>query len=220
MRKIISLIILALATLTAGAQNVHFRFGGGLSSHFGSSAQAVGAFKVGVGYEVEFDQHWSFTPGFEIYGKGWKDPNQTVYAYDPVTHEPVFDSEGNHVTTTMSRSATQNYLQLPLVFNYYVRTGESRYVVLGAGPYVAYGISGKQKTRGDSGQTGSDMFYYEKKTFKEPGTHRFDAGIRAMAGYQFSSGVIVGLEADFGLTKFNRSGDRNVSGLVCVGYKL
>lgn len=220
MRKNIFLIfLLAAGALTAGAQNIHFKFGGGLSSHYGD-AKAVGAFKVGVGYEVEFDQHWTFTPGLEIYGKGWKDPNQTVYAYDPVTHEPVLDDDGNHVTTTMSRSATQNYLQLPLMFNYYVRTGESRYVVLGAGPYVGYGISGKQKTKGDSEQTGADMFYYEKKTFKEPGAHRFDAGLRATVGYQFSTGIMVGLEADFGLTKFNRAGDRNISGLVSIGYKL
>lgn len=218
--RIITLVLgLLMAAGCVTAQNVQFKFGGGLSSHFGS-AEAVGAFKVGVGYEIEFDQHWTFTPGLAIYGKGWKDPNQAVYVFDEKGNQ-LFDEEtGAPLMGVMNRSATQNYLQLPLLFSYYLRTGESRYVVFSAGPYVAYGITGKQKTKGDTERPGSERFYYEKKTFKEPGTHRFDAGIQAMVGYQFPMGMTLGIEADFGLAKFNTAGRRNVSGLVSIGYKL
>ena len=120
----------------------------------------------------------------------------------------------------MNRSATQNYLQLPLLFSYYLRTGESRYVVFSAGPYVAYGITGKQKTKGDTARPGAERFYYEKKPFTDPGTPRFDAGIQAMVGYQFPMGMPLGIEADFGLAKFNTAGRRNISGLISIGYKL
>ena len=200
-------------------RNRIIKFGGGLASHYGTS-EAVGAFKVGVGYEIEFDQHWTFTPGLAIYGKGWKDPNQSVYVFDEKGNQ-LFDEEtGEPIMGIMNRSATQNYLQLPLLFSYYLRTGESRYVVFSAGPYVAYGITGKQKTKGDTERPGAERFYYEKKTFNEPGTHRFDAGIQAMVGYQFPMGMTLGIEADFGLAKFNTAGRRNISGLISIGYKL
>lgn len=218
--RIITLMLgLFIAAGCATAQNLQFKFGGGLASHYGTS-EAVGAFKVGVGYEIEFDQHWTFTPGLAIYGKGWKDPNQSVYVFDEKGNQ-LFDEEtGEPIMGIMNRSATQNYLQLPLLFSYYLRTGESRYVVFSAGPYVAYGITGKQKTKGDTERPGAERFYYEKKTFNEPGIHRFDAGIQAMVGYQFPMGMTLGIEADFGLAKFNTAGRRNISGLISIGYKL
>lgn len=85
MRKI--LFLLLFIPVATYAQNLHLKFGGGFSSHYGR-AQVVGAFKLGLGYEIEFNQHWSFTPSLEVYGKGWKDPNETVF---------VFDREGNQM---------------------------------------------------------------------------------------------------------------------------
>lgn len=212
------LLFLTLCAPIARAQSFHFKFGGGLSSHYGS-AQAVGAFKLGVGYEWELDQHWAITPMLEFYGKGWKNPNETVFKLDEYG-EQLKDDDGNPLTGIMSRSATQDYMEIPILVTYYWRTGEARYVVLSAGPYVAYGVGGKQKTKGDTEKPGAERYYYEKKTFSEPNTHRFDCGVQAMVGYQFASGITVGIEADFGLAKFNVAGDRNVSGLITIGYKL
>lgn len=218
-QSLILLLSLLLLPLAGQAQNLQFKFGGGLSSHYGK-AEAVGAFKIGVGYELELSQHWTFTPGLAVYGKGWKDPNATVFVYDDEGNQ-LFDEEtGEPLTGIMSRSATKNYLELPLLVSYYLRTGESRYVIFSAGPYVAYGVSGKQKTKGDTERPGAERFYYEKKTFKEAGTHRFDCGLQAMVGYQFPMGITLGLEGDFGLTKFNAQGNRNLSGLISIAYTL
>ena len=60
-----------------GAQNVLFRVGGGFASHYGP-AKVVGAYKIGIGYEWEFDQHWSVTPSLNLYGKGWRQPDRAV----------------------------------------------------------------------------------------------------------------------------------------------
>lgn len=218
MRKSLLLSLLLLLALPGCGQGLHFKFGGGLSTHYGR-AKCVGAFKAGIGYGLEIDQHWVFTPTLEIYGKGWKDPNETVFVFDR-DGKQVMNDDGTPRTGVKNRSATQNYLQLPLLFSYYLRTGQSRYVVFSLGPYLAYGITGKQKTKGDTGKTGAETLYYEEKTFNEPGTHRFDCGLQALAGYQFPSGVIVGVEADFGLAKFNDRGDRNLSALLSVGYRL
>lgn len=219
MKAYIILLLCGLSALGLQAQNLQFRVGGGLASHYGK-AQNVGAFKVGLGYEFEFDQHWTLTPSLAVYGKGWKDPNQLVYVFDDAGNQ-LFDEEtGEPLQGVRSRSASQNYVQLPVLLSYYWRMGESRYVVMAVGPYVAYGVSGKQKTKGDTEQPGAQKLYYERKTFSEPGTHRFDAGIEAFAGYQFPSGLTLGLEADFGLAKFNRSGRRNISALLSLGYRL
>ena len=219
MKAYIILLLCGLSALGLQAQNLQFRVGGGLASHYGK-AQNVGAFKVGLGYEFEFDQHWTLTPSLAVYGKGWKDPNQLVYVFDDAGNQ-LFDEEtGEPLQGVRSRSASQNYVQLPVLLSYYWRMDESRYVVMAAGPYVAYGVSGKQKTKGDTEQPGAQKLYYERKTFSEPGTHRFDAGIEAFAGYQFPSGLTLGLEADFGLAKFNRSGRRNISALLSLGYRL
>lgn len=215
-RKILFLVAVFLGC-TASAQNVQFKIGGGLASHY-SGAEVVGAFKVGVGYEIEIDQKWSFVPGLEFYGKGWKDPDERVFVFDDEGNQ-LFDEEtGEPLTGIRSRSASQNYISFPLLFSYYLRTGEARYVVFSAGPYLACGISGKQKTKGDTESEGAHKLYYESKTFKEPGAHRFDMGFQTRVAYQFASGMSIGLEADFGLTKFNRAGDRNVSGLISLGY--
>lgn len=212
------LFSLLLPALPTAAQHVTFTFGGGLASHYGG-AQYVGAYKAGVGYEVELSQRLTFTPRLEVYGKGWKDPNQRVAVFDK-DGNPVLDEAGNLRTGIKNRSATANYLEVPLLLSYYVRTGERRYIVVAAGPFVAYGLTGKQKTKGDTSQEGAEQFFYEKKTFNEPGSHRLDYGLRAMAGYEFANGVTLGLEGDFSLGKFNTAGDRNVAALVTIGYKL
>lgn len=212
------LYILLLFPFFAQAQNLQLKIGGGFSSHYGR-AKVIGAFKIGLGYELEFNQHFTFTPGIEIYGKGWKDPNQLVNAFDK-DHNPVIGEDGQQLKAIKSCTATQNYIELPLRFSYYLRTGESRYVVFRVGPYVAYGINGKQKTKGDTEQGGAERYYYEKKTFSEPGTHRFDYGVQTYVGYQFPSSFTLGLEADWGIGKFNTQGQRNVSALISLGYRL
>lgn len=201
------------------AQNVLFKVGGGLASHY-SSADPVGAYKIGVGYEWEFDQHFTFMPSIEFYGKGWKSPNEQVFVLDEAGNQRFDPDTGKPLTSLMNRSATANYLQVPLLFSYYWRTGERRYVVFSAGPYAAFGVAGKQKTKGDGRAPGTEKFYYEKKTFDEPGASRWDTGLQVMAGYQFPSSLRVGLEADFGFVKCTSNGGRNVSGLISLSYKL
>ncbi len=217
MRKI--LFLLLTISVVAHAQNLHLKFGGGFSSHYGQ-AQVVGAFKLGLGYEVELNQHWSFTPSIEVYGKGWKDPNETVFVFDREGNQMFNEETGEPLLGIKNRSATQNYIEMPLLFSYYWRLGESRYIVMSAGPYVAYGVGGKQKTKGDTEQSGVERYFYENKTFDEPGTHRFDYGVQTFVGYQFPSSVTVGVEADWGIGKFNATGSRNVSALVSLGYKF
>ena len=211
------LLLLAALTLTLQAQHVKFKVGGGLATHYGHD-HAVGAYKIGMGYEWELGQHLSITPWLEVAGKGWKTPDAVVQVRDDAG-EPVFDDEtGEPLTGIMSRSTTANYLELPILLTGYLRLGPSRYLVLAGGPYVAWGVAGKSKVKGDQEQSGSRKLYYDEKTFDRPGAHRFDAGLQAFAGYQFQSGITVGIEADFGWAKCSAAGGRNLSSLLTLGY--
>lgn len=220
MKKFLPLLaLLALLPSTNQAQNLQFKVGGGLASHY-SDAKAVGAFKIGIGYEIEFDQHWTFTPTLSVYAKGWKDKDQVVPNLDEDGEQMVDEDTGELLTSVRTRSASANYIEVPLLFSYYLRTAESHYVVFSAGPYLAVGISGKRKTHGDGEASESRKLYYDEKTFNLSGVNRFDAGIQAMVGYQFPSGFTLGIEADFGVLKFSDDGARNLAGLISLGYKL
>ena len=219
--RILSALLLALALLSAApaaAQHFQIKAGGGFARHYKDS-RIVGAFKAGIGFEYEFNQRWTFNPALCLYGKGWKYPDQTVPFLTP-DGQPEYDEQGNQRMGVMSRTTTANYIELPLVFNYYQRVGEGRYVVLAAGPYLAYGISGKSVTKGDTSRPGSEKMYYEGKTFKEPAARRFDAGLQCMVGYQFASSLIVGIETDLGFLKTRRDGGRNVSAIISLSYRL
>lgn len=214
--------LLLFACLTAGAasyaQRIAIEAGGGLSSHY-SHSKAVGSFRIGLSYEHEFNNNWSVEPGIAFYAKGWKDPYQTVFLRD-WDGNLVYDEEGNALTGIKNCSSDANYLEIPVLFNYYLQTRPAHYLVFSAGPYIAYGVGGNIKTQGDTDQEGSKRYFYATKTFDEEGTHRFDAGLSVGISYEFNRQFTVGIQGDFGLTEFNRQGDRNISGLLTVGYRL
>ena len=146
--------LLWVSASSLGAQNVLFRVGGGFASHYGP-AKVVGAYKIGIGYEWEFDQHWSVTPSLNLYGKGWRQPDRPVRVLDEDGNQ-VFDEEtGEPVVGVKSQRTSANYLELPVMFSYYLRLAPSRYVVFSAGPYVACGLFGKQETKGDTERPGA-----------------------------------------------------------------
>ncbi len=217
-RALLAAGLLLLGCGAATAQNLHLTVGGGLATHYGH-ARAVGAFKAGLGLELELDQHWTLEPALYFYGKGWKNKNQTVLYHDEAG-DVVYNPDGTPRTGVKERTTTANYLELPLVAHYYLRLKRGNYVVLTAGPYVALGVSGKQKTKGDPDQEGGRKLFYEEKTFKEDGTHRFDAGLTVGVGVQLPSHFTLGLETDLGLCKFNRAGDRNATALVVLTYQF
>lgn len=210
--------LLLLLAMPAAAQHLQMKIGGGFASHH-ADAKLVGAFKAGLGYEIELSQHLTVTPWLTAYAKGWKDKDQVVKYYDEHGN-PILNADGTQRTGIKSRTTSANYLEVPVLFNYYLRLDESRYVVLSAGPYAALGINGQQKTRGDAEQEGSRKVFYKTSTFKGAGVHRFDAGLTVGVGFQFPTHITVGVETDFGLLSFDKSGARNVSGLITLGYQF
>ena len=89
MKKFLLTILLCFCIATyLQADNLIFHIGGGLSSHYGGSTRNIGAFRIGMGYDIRLPQSWSIEPAAYFYAKGWKDKNKEV---------PMYDEDGNLV---------------------------------------------------------------------------------------------------------------------------
>jgi hypothetical protein len=104
------------------------------------------------------------------------------------------------------QAVTQNfnlsYLELPLHFLYKPLVGTG-HVLLGFGPYIAYGVGGKVKTTGSG-----DMMIKYKNTVGAMDTTAIyfkplELGADIFFGYEFVNHFSIQLDAQLGLTKIN-----------------
>jgi hypothetical protein len=124
----------------------------------------------------------------------------------------LFSTKGAKISET---SYKLSYIELPLNFVYKALLGNG-YFMLGFGPYVAYGIGGKeiqfQKTV-NSGD--SDAIKYFKP---------FDSGANLFFGYELPSGIFMQLNTQLGLLDINPEDNRisgdNKSSIRNTGYGL
>ncbi len=91
-----------------------------------------------------------------------------------------------------------NYIEMPLNLVYKGALGKG-FVMLGFGPYLAYGISGKQVFEGN------DITFERGVDY-----NAFDAGANIFFGYQMASGLFLQLDTQFGMLNINHE-DANSS---------
>jgi len=107
---------------------------------------------------------------------------------------------------------TANYLQIPVHFAYKIDVTPGTKVVLHAGPYLAYGVSGKMK-----------LGSLEVNTFdKDLGFKPFDAGLGLGVGAEFGV-ILVDLGWDMGLINISRINNADLktqNAYLSVGYKF
>lgn len=200
MRKLFSLLCVAMFAITASAQITWNVKGGagfatcygdaeGLSSHF------VG--KIGVGIEQPFAPNWSVMPSLEVAWKGAK--------YDYI--------EDDYYKT--SETLDMFYIQLPIVAAYRFNLSDSWNMTLKAGPYFAYAISGKMKGDYSMGD------YYDSDdfdVFDDGDAKRFDLGLDFGVDFEYHR-FVLGAEYELGLTEFSE-GLKNAAAYVTIGYKF
>lgn len=119
-----------------------------------------------------------------------------------------------------------SYIEVPINFVYKPILGTGN-MVLGFGPYVAWGIGGKGEANGterdveftDTYQVGGSPYQFK----------RFDAGGNLLAGYEFANKVSFQVNAQLGLVNINPelsgvSGDkskwRNTGFGLSLGYRF
>jgi hypothetical protein len=120
----------------------------------------------------------------------------------------------------MKQTFNPRYLELPATFLFKAPIGKTSRVFAGAGPYVAMGISGRNKTEGTRAVLGN--YNYERDitfsnddptTFSEEEgaglgvVRRFDYGLNGAAGIEGKS-LVLGVNYGLGLAKL-QSGTNN-----------
>ncbi|WP_329903750.1 porin family protein [Porphyromonas pogonae] len=178
MKKIFSLILIAgLSICGVHAQEsnpIGLRVQAGLTlsmiKGFGDGTMHPG-YTVGVSYDIPVNQYFSVRPGLRFINKG----ENTKYGDTKIKVSP-------------------SYLEMPIYATFTFETGCESNVYLGAGPYFAYGITGKAKASSGniaSGVTEIDLFSKHNNGDQKP-FKNFDAGLSGVVGFEYSRFFIEG----------------------------
>ncbi|MDP2238275.1 MAG: porin family protein [Bacteroidales bacterium] len=147
----------------------------------------VPRFNVGVVVDIPVAPDFYFQPGLLFTTKGAK-------------------SQDQFLGLDMSAEYNVSYIELPLSLLYKPVLGNGR-LLLGFGPYLAYGIGGKVKYEINNVSSEEDIVYGNEyssviandlKYFKA-----LDFGANLFFGYQLSSGISMQVNTQLGLAKIN-----------------
>ena len=212
MRKFITLVCVVFCTMTAQAQ-ITWNVKGGIGAANchgdveGLSNHLVG--KIGVGIEKPFSKNWSVMPSLEIAWKG------AEYSAE--------EEDGYKETLDIF------YLQVPIVAAYRINLNDSWNITLKAGPYFAYGLSGRMKGTDDKGMSFDENIFkdivygdpYSGSDWTQKAGKRFDAGLDLGVDFEYHR-FVFGAEYELGLLKFapNDADVKNAAAYFTVGYKF
>jgi len=215
----IALILMLSASFTIAQEKTKMSFGilgganyqnlnGKLSSGDKLQNDMLLGFHGGVNVQIPFAPEFYFQPGVMFAIKGAKSTN----------------SLGTETTKL-------NYIEVPLNLVYKGSIGNG-FVMLGFGPYVAYGIRGNVKNAGT-------LNYDRKIEFKSvvettdpltvPYYKALDAGANIFAGYEMASGIFLQLDTQFGMLNINpedkriltdKSSKKNTGFGLSLGYRF
>lgn len=129
---------------------------------------------------------FSIQPGVSLQGKGSK-------------------VEVGNSDNTLTRNVMS--IEIPVNAVYYIPTGASGSVFLGAGPYVGFNISGKNKIEGNIGEFGGAGETDIEFGSADNEMKRVEAGANFMAGYKLSNGFLINAGYGLGLTNLNNVGE-------------
>lgn len=140
--------------------------------------------------EIALVEKFALQPGVSLQGKGDK------YKLDKN------GLDGSATWNTMS-------IEIPVNAVYYIPTGSSGSFFVGAGPYVGFNISGKQKAEGNIGNWVADGEKDLKFTGDKREMNLIDAGFNFLAGYKLNNGLLLNAGYGLGLSNLSPSDDSN-----------
>jgi hypothetical protein len=209
MKKLLLLICCGFAVSTASAQVPTVGIKGGVnfatmsSSSSGSSSSVstgtLTTFSAGIFVDFKAGSNWSVQPALLYTGKG--------------ASESASNENGSYTA-----KAKLFYLQVPLNFVYNVPVAVGTFYI-GAGPYVAYGLSAKLEAHGNGQTVSQDIEFGDG----EDQYKRIEAGATALTGIKFKQGLLLNLNYDLGLTSISNQTNVNTKNRVfgiSVGYKF
>ena len=181
MKKLFVLVFAMTITMVASAQITwNAKLGGGIAICAGGNGDGdmkpkfVG--KAGVGIEYSLSANFSLMPSIEIAMKGTKwEGKLSTYGSQSETYSPI-------------------YIQIPILGAYRLNLSDDWNLTLKAGPYFAYGVSGKIDASGYYGSADADMF-------SDLEAKRLDAGVDAGIDFEYHR-FVFGLEYERGFVSF------------------
>lgn len=180
-------------------EKISFAILGGINLQNLNGEDAVGdklvndlilGYHAGINTQIPFAPQIYFQPGLLFTTKGTNDP-----------------------VGSATKKYKLSYLEMPLNLVYKAILGNGR-IMIGFGPYLAYGIGGKVITEDGSEITESDLEFKNVVETGDPLTTAyfkpFDVGGNIFAGYELASGLFAQLNTQLGLVKINPE-DRRIS---------
>ncbi len=173
--------------ISAGASfsNVTVKAGG-----VSASPKSKTGITVGIAIDAPLSSNFSFQPALNFIQKGYKVKDETS-----------------------KETVNINYLEVPLNFVYSTQKNEGFFI--GAGPSIAYGISGKDKFTADGMPDDN-----QKIKFGSSGDEvkALDFGVNALAGYKMKGGFMISANYNLGLSKINNDDGSDDAGTIKNKY--
>lgn len=187
MKKLLLSFVLAAASMAAFAQVPQFGIKGGVNlanvtASSGSVSASFGTlttFSVGAFADLKAGAI-SIQPGLFYTGKGFKLSDET---------------------SNESAQMSLHYLQVPVNFVYHAPIVIGN-IYFGAGPFAAFGVSGKSKATLDGTTLEEDVKFGDDGDVK-----RTEFGLQGIAGLQLKSGFLIGVSYDLGLSNIGNNID-------------
>ena len=171
-------------------------------------------FHAGALYDMRLSKYFFIQPGILFSTKGYK--------------EKGVPGPDNYIYTK-----TGYYAELPINIIYRPSVGNGN-LLLGAGPYIGYGLSGKWTNESTTNTKGDAVFVNDYNQYDNDGGknlvygRRPDYGINLLLGYEFTNKIFAQLNGQLGLMDITPLKDgqkldlrqNNVQFGVSVGYKF
>lgn len=202
MKKLVLLFALVVASQLVSAQGLKYGIKAGVNfanqefkeQGFSFSPKSVTSFHIEGLIDYGINSSFSIQPGLALSGKGFR-----------------IESDGVKAKTDLM------YVEVPVNAVAKFPISSIGKFFIGAGPYAAFGISGKAKVEG-SGVSESDdkLFDKDKGSYKKG-----DIGINVLGGLEFSKGLTINANYGLGLSNISREASttaKNKVVSVSVGF--
>lgn len=160
--------------IKAGVNLPNYRYTNSSGSNAWDS-DATTNFHVTAYLDAPISNYFAVQPGLSLQGKGAK----------------LMESDFGNTTVTQNTM----WLEIPVNFTAKIPTGDVGSFIIGAGPYVGIGLTGKNKYASDLGEAEREFDFGADGSLK-----RTDFGANILAGYQMNQGISVTANYGLGLT--------------------
>lgn len=232
-RNVLLLFALLLTTATMRAQ-FHIIPEVGVSmfktDYFTSdNGKAIVSPRVGIGVDYSFKEGvgWGLSSGLYFYQKREAGESSGIWfgenGYWPLDWKGNIENKVNVNEITkidgFEFDSQRCYLQLPVLMTYTWKLAQNTGLSLGVGPYVALGIAGNNKVKGQTYDMKTEEFSYveEERSPFEFNHKRFEVGLSTMLSLEVNH-WLVNMNYETNLNRRDRNKDHLIS--LGVGYRF